>query len=103
MVGIAISKEKKKAIQQLMEAGFRNSDISKMLNVSRPTVCRYREIFGYPSSRELNKDDYDLQKWELLKKYWPPKKPAPPKPKRKPTIKTPYNYFKFGKEEPNDN
>lgn len=99
MVGIAISEEKKKAIQQLMEAGFRNSEISQMLNVSRPTVSRYREIFGFPPVRSPKENDIDLQKWELLRKYWPPKMPDQPKPKRKPTIKTPYNYFKFGKED----
>ena len=99
MAGLTIPEEKQESIRQLMEAGFRNSEISQMLQVSRPTVSRYREAFGFPPANEVTWGELDQKKWEWLQKNWHFKKPKQQKPKRKPTIKTPDNYYKFGKED----
>lgn len=99
MPGLTIPQELQEAIQQMMEDGCTNTEISKTLGVSRPTVTRYREKYGYPPAKDINWDKYDMEKWKWLQENWPPKMPPKPKPKRRPSIKTPYNYMDFRKED----
>lgn len=85
-----------------MKLGIHSAEIARRLGVSSNSVYRLKKkVFGIKSD-DLVQGDEDLQKWNWLLKNWHFKKVEPRKPKRKPTIKTPYNYESFRKEEPND-
>lgn len=106
---LTLTDDQQREIIRMLSIGISCAEIARRLKVHPNTVWRFKkktvgvnEKTSIPEPA-LIQDEYDLQKWQWLQKNWHFKKPEPPKPKRKPTIRTPYNYESFKrKEEPND-
>ena len=85
-----------------MKLGIHSAEIARRLGVSSNSVYRLKKkVFGIQHNDTVQGEE-DLKKWVWLQENWHFKKKEPPKPKRKPTIRTPYNYESFRKEEEND-
>lgn len=98
----ALTEEMQQKAIRWMKLGIHSAEIARRLGVSSNSVYRLKKkVFGIKSD-DLVQGDEDLQKWNWLLKNWHFKKVEPRKPKRKLTIRTPYNYESFRKEEPND-
>lgn len=98
---MTLTDEQQKEIVRLLKLEISCAEIARRIGTSPQCVWRFKKKIGAVNEASvvpapgLIRDKYDLEKWELLQKNWPPKMPQKPKPKRKPSIRTPYNFDQF--------
>lgn len=98
---MTLTEEQQAEIIRLLKLEISCAEIARRIGTNPQRVWRFKKMIGAVNEDSvipppgLIRDKYDLEKWELLQKNWPPKMPQKPKPKRRPSIRTPYNFDKF--------